>query len=89
MILPGGPPSLSRKGRLIVGNLFARIDRYGRIVKTTHDIEKERKGLVKLDSDSLTFESSAAELSRRNIKEAIDHVRLERLKRKEALYGIL
>jgi len=52
---------------------FTRIDRSGKIVKTIRDRERERQGLVQLDSSSLTFDSTPAELSRRNIQEAIDN----------------
>lgn len=76
--LPGLPPSLSRAGRDIVGNFFTRIDRSGRIVKTKRDIERERKGLAQLDSETLTFENlDSVELNRRNIKQAVDNVLAE------------
>jgi hypothetical protein len=83
--LPGPPPSLSRAGRNIVGNFFTRIDRSGRIVKTKWDIERERKGLVQLDLETLTFENlDSVELNRRNIKEAVDNVRAEEEESKTA-----
>jgi hypothetical protein len=48
-----------------------------------HDLDKERRGLVQMDSKSLTFEDpTTLELSRRNIKEAINNVRAEQEERK-------
>lgn len=74
--LPGLAPSLSRKGRNIIGNVFARVDRSGKIVKTKRDIEKERKGLVQLDSESLTFDDDLS-IAHRNLKAAISNVQAE------------
>jgi hypothetical protein len=76
LLLPGLAPSLSRNGRNIIGNVFARIDRSGRIVKTKWDTERERNGLVQLDSESLTFDGPL-ELARRDIEGAISNVRAE------------
>ena len=67
----------------MLGNVFTRIDRSGEIVETIRDRERERQGLVQVDSSSLTFDSTPAELSRRNIQEDIDDVRtLQKLPRR-------
>jgi hypothetical protein len=67
---------LSRTGRNIIGNVFTRLDRSGKIVKTKWDIERERKGLVQLDSESLTFDDDLS-IAHRNLKAAISNVKAE------------
>lgn len=73
--LPGLNPT--ERGN-IVGNFFSHIDRSGRIVKTAHDIAKERNGLVQLVSEVFTFEDpNSPDLNWRNIKEAVENITAE------------
>lgn len=72
--LPGVSQLLSGAGRNIVGNVFARVDRSGRIVKTKSDIGRERKKLVQMDSEPLNLDNELA-VTHRVIDRALSNVR--------------
>jgi hypothetical protein len=74
--LPDVSHLLSRAGRNIVANIFARVDRSGRIVKTKSNIERERKKLVQMDSESLKFDNELA-VTQRLMDRALSNVRAE------------
>ena len=74
--LPGVSHLLSRAGSNIVGNVFARVDRSGRIVKTKSNIERERKKLVQMNLESLNFDNELA-VTQRIIDRALSNVRAE------------
>ena len=73
---PGVSHLLSNAGSNIVGNVFARVDRSGRIVKTKSNIERERKKLVQMNSESLNFDNELA-VTQRVIDRALSNVRAE------------
>ena len=74
--LPSVSQLLSGAGRNIVGNVFARVDRSGRIVKTKSDIERERKKLVQMDSKPLNLNNELA-VTHQIIDRALSNVRAE------------
>jgi hypothetical protein len=75
-ILPRVSQLLSGTGRDIVGNVFARVDRSGRIVKTKSDIGRERKKLVQMDSKPLNLNNELA-VTHQVIDRALSNVRAE------------
>lgn len=74
--LPDVSQLLSGAGKNIVGNVFARVDRSGRIVKTKSAIERERKKLVQMDSKPLNFDNEL-DVTHRAIDRALSNVRAE------------